>query len=215
MTITTMNRKRSALTLVELIVVIFILAVLAGLVVPMIGTTTEDAKLTTTLSSMKSLREAIVAYHANMKGIEVQEGTEIIPGTTGVPRRLLHLMTQPPIVQDELKQYNPLTQRGWRGPYLASASGKFRATLHSSFAAYGSLDSPAHLDGWGNPIVIQWPTTSDAVATRARYVRLVSAGPPTSGEQSTIDTDAATLMPTTAQRGNDIVLFIFVQDENP
>ena len=109
---------------------------------------------------------------------------------------------------------------------------------------YGSLGDPAFVDGWGNPIVLQWPVpqlTTDTVDVLAQYVRLVSAGVPTKNVSGTlysvIDTltnnpllnnpaNSAALpltpsyptpsMPTLVnQRGNDLVLFILTQDLYP
>ena len=93
------------------------------------------------------------------------------------------------------------------------------ANLDASFGPYGLQDEIAFLDGWGNPIILQWPTTADPLEVRAKSVRLISAGPPTKTSGSklrgVIDTLATTLMPTRDQRGNDLLMFLRTQDQYP
>jgi len=57
----TQNKK--GFTLVELLIVVIILAVLAAIVVPQFGSSTEDAKISTLKTDLASMRNAIELYY--------------------------------------------------------------------------------------------------------------------------------------------------------
>ena len=222
----TRRHEHAALTLLELTVTLVILMAVAGLVVPLLTTTTDAAERRATLANMHKLRDILLGtpdrpgYLQDMQSVAVDSKHSAIPAANinGVPEYLHDLFLQP----SSAPNFNIESKLGWRGPYLTNATGRFHAGLDPSFAAYvdiGLVDPPAVLDGWGNPIVIQWPSTGDPLETRAKYVRLVSAGPPTlpglNGKLSVIDTLASELTPqdlTPNERGNDIVLFLRVSD---
>jgi hypothetical protein len=115
--------------------------------------------------------------------------------------------------------FNPVTGRGWRGPYLLGAGGTYQvnagngfigsATLQSPEAPYGAGGDPAVMDAWLHPIVIQAPSS---VATtdpnqQAVYTRLVSAG-----QDGIIQTSPDILYPSPTQRGDDVVVFLMRAD---
>lgn len=231
-----------------MVVVLAILIALGGLLASLVSSSSTTAQDAATRASMTALRNAVLAYYQDMKGIQVGP-LNTYPGTTGIPSTLKDLQIQPVDNNGNLVPgFDPYTQKGWRGPYVLQSTGTFLPasstpipgkTLDSSFYptspvanAYGSPGDLAFLDGWGNPIVLQWPQTGDPVTTRAQYARLVSAGAPSrlvtaqgaSYNVSVLDTVAATLMPTQPttsqpnlanQRGNDYVLFILTQDLYP
>jgi prepilin-type N-terminal cleavage/methylation domain-containing protein len=208
--------KRRGLTLVELIVVLAILVALAGLLVPLLSSTSSKAQDTTTQATMIALRNAVIAYHQDMKGIQVwNDGSVAPPGATGMPLTLRDLQI-PPLVPDgsaTVQRFDPVTRRGWRGPYMLQTTGTFLpppppppspgAILDTSFypaapagypsfpsytlsSLFGNTGDPTFVDGWGNPIVLQWPSAGQGdpsnsvndVVVRSQYVRLVSAGAP-------------------------------------
>ena len=170
-----------------------------------------------------------------MNGTEVVKdplnvaGPPVVSHATGMPNSLADLLYAPNGINGQPIVFDPVSRRGWRGPYLVQATGRFKKDeLDESFHTYGNPDDPVFVDGMGNPIILQWPNTLDPIETRAKFVRLVSAGLPTKlllGKQvSAIDVLANKLMPTKAtvampnlpdERGNDIILFIRVQDEYP
>ena len=230
---------RLGMTLAELVVVLVILVATAGLVVPLLSGVRGDARYSTTRASMQTLKNAIAAYALDMKGVATYNAQFVMSNTTGVPNSLQDLIVQPQSGTSPgtaVQSFNPLTRLGWRGPYLAGWTGTFTANLDQSFyptnSAYGLLGGPAQLDGWGNPIVLQWPTASAVVADypgtaqasqfgiQAQYVRLVSAGPATVvGNQDVykIVTSNTLLMPTdlypvATYRGNNLVVFLSVPD---
>jgi len=84
---------RRAFTLIELLLVLTILGILAAIVVPKMTGKSEQAKQQAAVTQISAFKTAINTY-------EVE--------TSGFPRTLLDLMTQPRDVQN------------WRGPYLDS-----------------------------------------------------------------------------------------------
>ncbi len=213
-----------------------ILVALAAIVVPLVSNATQDASEMATKTTMKALRDAVQAYYQDMKGVAVVKKTTDVTGpkgvaanSTGMPNSLADLQNPPLDALGHAIAFDPVTRRGWRGPYLMQATGKFDlANLDASFVGYGNQDDPAFLDGWKNPIVLQWPNTTDGLDVQTKYVRLVSAGAPAktvNGKSiSVINTLATVLMPTIPtisntsaadQRGNDLVLFILSQDQYP
>jgi prepilin-type N-terminal cleavage/methylation domain-containing protein len=173
-------------SLIELIVVLAVLTAIAGLVVPLIGQPgvdvdgdgqRESAKRIATLTSMNRIHQAIVGgperqgLRADLLGIGDSAWLNL---------RTEDLFSDSPPqwvidaggAADTWDQFDPITNRGWRGPYLLSPSGRY-----SGDPAYGSSGAPAVLDGWGRPIIVQVPTPSSGTdAQRRRNMRLVSFG---------------------------------------
>jgi prepilin-type N-terminal cleavage/methylation domain-containing protein len=247
--------RRPGLTLLELIVVLMILVTLAAIIVPLMNGVSSDAQVTTTNATMAALRTSVMQYYQDMKGISLSRpipGTAFVSDSTGMPQTLKDLQIQPTSTDTSGHSilFNPATGRGWRGPYVLQATGIFLkvaaapslgTSLDASFypgaPSYGSLGDVAFLDGWGNPIVLQWPSvgtgsTTDPnfdLAQRVQDVRLVSTGPLSmnasgnmAGVIDTLQSVPIPIGPNTAvlqgeanQRGNDMVLFILIQDPTP
>jgi len=222
--------KRCGLTLAELVVVVVIMVALAGLLIPQLAQTTDQTRIRTTLVTMNKLRDVLVGTPSTPGYFQ---DMDLPPTATGSVQNLdvymEDLYWNPAATSYSVvytNTFDPNAKLGWRGPYLTNSGGAFNtAALDPSFASYvrprGGWTPPipappAVLDAWGNPIVLQWPLTSDAASTRATYVRLVSAGPPSAntaaGPRSVIDTPNTSLMPTPDLRRNDLVLFLRVAD---
>jgi prepilin-type N-terminal cleavage/methylation domain-containing protein len=60
--------KQRGFTLVELLIVVIILAILAAIVVPQFGSSTEDARVATLKSDLANLRDAIELYYHQHNG---------------------------------------------------------------------------------------------------------------------------------------------------
>jgi prepilin-type N-terminal cleavage/methylation domain-containing protein len=128
-----------------------------------------------------------------------------------------------------------LSPRRWNGPYVTHQGARYPGARDPTAAAaagfgaeFGVADvdgvdqttgatavttygDPTVLDAWNNPIVIQVPNTSGGAspsATDLMYARLVSAGP--NGKLETPETEQ---MPPTSDRGDDVVMFLFVPDQ--
>jgi prepilin-type N-terminal cleavage/methylation domain-containing protein len=177
---------RGGFTLLELTLVIAILALMAGLVIPMVGDTSHESKQTIGLASVASCRDGLL-------------GNGAAPGLYSDVRYTSVLQANPLILRAahllEAREfagvlYDPSTRKGWRGPYVrggnvqntvSNGSQLFPLASHirfngdASFAARGFFPSfPTDLpngygipgeaaigDAWGNPIVLQIPDESD------------------------------------------------------
>jgi len=121
--------------------------------------------------------------------------------------------TQYPETMTWLSGLNVLSTRRWQGPYVQQTGGTYAVssgTATANFTTdYGQDGDPTVLDAWGRPIVIQVPTATDATTGEpgVNFARLVSAG-----ANGVIDTPENVTMPTKAQRGDDVILFLFHED---
>ncbi len=62
-------------TLIEMIIVIIIMGILAAVIVPQIGSTSDDAKLSALKKDLTTMRDAVEIYYAQHNGF--------YPGTIG------------------------------------------------------------------------------------------------------------------------------------
>ena len=218
---TNAKRAGNGMTLVELLAVVAILAILAGMIVPYANRYTTYSKLKASKASIVQLRSAII-------------GTPEKPGYAddigNVPNNLNDLFVLPAGVSN----FDRDTTRGWRGPYMlggTSMTASLYSIRDSSFKGGSPNDfiintDQVVLDAWGNPFVIQrvalignviyfnkrdgsrisLGTTSGM--TDGDYSRLISAGP--DGKLQTQASDYGG-----AVRGDDIVLFLNHADPNP
>jgi len=171
-----------------MVLVVGILVILAGLVLPMLWGVQDNSASVATTSSLQAIRAAIVGSGPGQPGYLSDMGT--LPVTI----RDLFIM---PI---NATPFDPLTNRGWRGPYLLVATGTYQVN-----DSYGTKGDPAVLDSWGHPIIIQAaPTASDS---NPPHIRLVSAG-----QDGIIQTPDGDSYPSPATRGDDVVLFLMRAD---
>ncbi len=181
------ERPARGLTLLELVVVMAVLVVLAGIVVPTLTTTTNDAHKNVTLASMRRLQDVIVnRYQVDMRGLLGTPGngplSDGMPVDPAAPTQvqLVWLFTKPATMQ----AFDAVSHLGWNGPYLTPSGATYpgaNATTAESrgfTSVYGVPTDSTHtgdqtvLDGWGNPIVIRYDITSTTVP----IPMLVSAG---------------------------------------
>jgi len=203
-----MNRpsrtNRFGFTLLELVVVMAILVVLAGLVVLHIGTFQDEASDQATNTTLGSVRDAVLGtsagqgYQQDMRNFTPAQPISWLPST------LASLYTAPA----GASVYDPVNHLGWRGPYLNGDAGSYKVNVANGFTTdYGASGDPAPVDAWNHPIVIQIP------ASDPTYARLVSAGQ--DGVIQTplnyLDSDGKPYPPK-SMRGDDIVLFLFRPD---
>jgi len=184
------RQDASGFTIIELVVVVAILAALAGLVVPMLGASTNDSQYKATKVNLSHVRDVIM-------------GSPELPGYNGdmgeLPEIMADLLMKPATASD----YNRNTRRGWRGPYINNSSGTYTLDFSRGFTpAYGLAGDPAILDSWGNPLVIQKPLAGTD-AEQSLFTRIVSAGP-----DGIINTPINLLYPELSDRGDDIVIFL-------
>lgn len=222
------DARRYGLTLVELIVVLTILVALGGLIIPLVSSLGDDSCETATRAALRRVRDVIVGaegYASTMKYVLDSNGSDVIGYGSGLPwpseddisngrsnhPQLAFLFNIQP---EGIAEYKTISRTGWRGPYIEiSSAGRYSADAANGFtAAYGNDEDPTPLDGWGNPIVLQLPDDepSDVTESELEAVRLVSAG-----VDGIIDTPADELTPTVAQKGDDLVMYLRMEDPNP
>jgi len=176
-----MRSRKSGFTLLELLVVLAILAAMAGLIVPLVAGVSEESQAQATNTSLMRIRNAIM-------------GTPERPGYWADKRQQLPAAMRDLFINpDPDDVFDRNTRLGWHGPYLQHATRTYTVDALTGFTLdYGSTGDPAASDGWNHPIIIQIP----ADATRAR---LLSAG--SDGVIQTSLTDVA-------PQGDDLVLFL-------
>ncbi|MCH2131936.1 MAG: type II secretion system GspH family protein [Pirellulaceae bacterium] len=205
---------RHGFSLIELVLVVMVLAILAGFVIPLIGNFTaggeKSEKQIITETSMLAIRNAIL-------------GTPTSPGAwSDLGQQPALFPTDPFWLTLEYEQlgplaphiyakgpFDPVTKIGWRGPYL---KGGFR----------DSEGSNAFRDGWNKSLAIFVPETngnSEMDSNDVTYARLVSRGENETletAEENTTKYDPGGTNPSTSLTledcGDDIVLFFFVGD---
>jgi len=195
--------KRSALSLLELVVVLFVLVILAALVVPMVSTSVHDAELDATYATMSRLRDGIMGsagqpgYFPDMKGLTIPgRDPDGIPRPDLVavpPRHLIDLVTAPA----GAPLFDPQTRRGWRGPYATQTGSSSLGVFVDSYQK-------------GSPIVLQWPTPAQTPAGHQphEFVRLVSFGADGQPSAGLATWDIRNLPAGTNPFGDDVVLYI-------
>ena len=151
-------RSRVALTLIELVVVLTVLAALSGLLVPLFTGTIHDAQQAATDRSIVEVRDALLDYWRDIKH-ETLDGVTTV--ATDADRLNIDWLFANPVTNDSSVDFDPNTQIGWRGPYLAESTGDLLVS-----------GSPFLIDAWNNEIEIQ---DVDSTAT-LRDVRIVSGG---------------------------------------
>lgn len=193
---------QAGFTLLEIVIVLGILVLLAGLIVATTGSVVDQAPADATKASMSHLRDAIGAYYKDVGRM---------PATVG------NLFSQPAGVPP----WDPVARVGWNGPYLQTATGTYAVGALAGFTTtWGADGAPAAIDGWNCPIILQVPDgDGDWIATppdanEVRHARLVSAGP-----DGIIQIPAAPpvgagtyLLPNLSQCGDDLVLYVRVAD---
>lgn len=200
------SQRRSALTLLELVVVMVVLVALAGMVVPMFDSVNTQTQSATTLASLRQLQTLILnTYVPNMKGADISNGGWSSYGLSavpinfdGLPRGLTTsgILNQPSLVwlfqnpacvcgagtAASAPSFSYTTNLGWNGPYLTAGISVYpglnaNAASNGFTSTYGSAGDPTVLDGWGNPIVIAYVYDPSQQSPYQYYFVLLSAGP--------------------------------------
>ena len=166
--------SRNALTLVEMLVVLAILAGLAGVMVPIFTNTRSDSAERTTKASLVAIRDALTHQWVDTKYVPLDDGTGT-PATAAeqTERFQIRWLFDSPVSGMSNSDFDPDTRIGWNGPYLASFTGRYSLDSASNFdATYGAANDPAILDSFtASPIVVQVVGT-----TSPCDVRIVAAG---------------------------------------
>ena len=114
------NRWQNGFTLIELVIIILILGIVAGVAIPKFSSLSEQSKISATKDEMRLLKEAIIGDARLVSGGEyISRGFR---GDIGFPpSRLIDLVIRP----DSIPAYNKFTRIGWNGPYIDSAGQSY------------------------------------------------------------------------------------------
>ena len=160
---------RNALTLVELVVVLCILAALGGLVVPLCSDNIAIAAETVTSASLTEIRDAMLEYWQDTKSVTLDGVSSYAIESQ---RFDIGWLFSNPVTNDGTNQFDPNSRSGWNGPYIAGTT--------ADVVAWGGMTL---LDGWNHEFSVQYVNPADDV----KDVRIVSAG-----ANGVIDIPAAT-----------------------
>lgn len=147
---------RNAVTLVELVVVLCILAALSGIVVPLCSNQMAVAAQTATQSTLTKVQQAMLDYWHDTKLVTLDG---VITFADEPQRFQLDWLFKSPVTNNTLSQFDPNLRRGWNGPYLIATN----------------IDSggPELVDAWNNGLVVQYVNPTGDI----KDVRIVSPGP--------------------------------------
>lgn len=135
-----MRNRKSGFTLMEIMVVIIVIAVLASVAGPMIGSITDQGRASATKSKMSSLKSAMLAYQSDVGRLPYAGNSSFvskIPAYNAEKVLSYDDESKNVLVQNydgdgsfKINNYN----RKWKGPYMDSDPSDFM------------------FDAWGNQI---------------------------------------------------------------
>lgn len=173
------RRRFGAFSLMELVVVIVIVAALAALVTSNVGTTTDEVEAVSARVTMQTIAEA---FSGSSAGPGYVADMKHLPGFRHADVRIHDLLSSSSYPTAD--PFDPVSQRGWRGPYLRNAQGvrNTNAARNGAFPSgnerrtaddttffqrgfftdpdsspYGITGDLSVADPWGNPIALQIP----------------------------------------------------------
>ncbi len=150
---------RKALTLIELIVVLTIIAALSGILVPLFAGTIQSANHVATERTLIGIREGLAEYWRDTKLISLDG---IITVADESNRLHIDWLYNNPVTGDNTQDFDKNSLVGWRGPYLSNATGDPQ-----------SPNYPYLVDAWNQLVEIQDISPGSSL----RDVRIVSGGP--------------------------------------
>ena len=131
--------------MVELVVIVLVLGIVAGVAIPRLGGLTESAKVNATKEEMRRLKTAIVGT-SGPDGVP-RGGFEIDVGFP--PNQLSDLISKP----GSLAVWDKYTGRGWNGPYMDSAGASYLSDSWDSSYTY-SLGARTITSYGGGPSIV-------------------------------------------------------------
>jgi prepilin-type N-terminal cleavage/methylation domain-containing protein len=130
-------------TLVEIVIVIVVLGIMAGVAIPVVGTFLVSSKQTATKEELQRLVRGIAGTEAgNDRGFE---------GDVGYPPSALADLTRKP---DSIGVWNAFTHLGWNGPYIDSTGGDYLKDAWGQAYVYTPSSRTLESNGSGSAITI-------------------------------------------------------------
>lgn len=126
-------------TLIEILVVVVILGLIAGLVIPRITTRVDEAKIETTKIQLKAIRDALEQY-------KLDNG--LYPTTEQGLRALVERPSIPPIPNRWRPYLDKVPQDAWGRDFLYLSPGINRPFELRSIGPDGKEDTEDDLDVW-------------------------------------------------------------------
>lgn len=224
-------KAEEGLTLLELLIVITVLAILAGGAILALGTVEEDASLKLAESEMLEIKKALLRFKQDTGFLPKQGPFDLAPpngsGVVPLPSEGIDWFRSPanfdqlyrnPLAGTghPLEIWNPSTARGWRGPYL-TVQGEGLVDVGNNLGTDGT-GSPmagtvlANIRGVADPFVaspvgayLVWRSSADA-ASHDRWGRpyfLFDIGNPSDARIAGMGPDR------TYGTGDDRVVYLF------
>jgi type II secretory pathway pseudopilin PulG len=201
--------------MIELLLTLTVLSIVGMIAVPALSRRSERADLELTLQSMAAVRTIVLNdYRSDMfESLPFP----LDPGRVQHPQ-LKYLYDNPAaftaanpdsIEATSAWTYDPVSSRGWSGPYIDHASGvlgTYGVNASAGFTEnYGESGDPCPVDAWGRPIVLQQPVAAGSIHSNisVNYARVVSAG-----KDGVLQTPSDVLEPSSQQIGDDLVLYL-------
>ena len=133
--------NQQGFTLVEILMVLSLVAILAGIGVTQFVNFSADARTVVTQNKMNSLKGAITG-DARL----IAAGKYTNPGYSencvGIPANLNDLITIPGSGTCAVA-FDPFTKRGWRGPYISTSDPAWNIDAWGTALQYFSVGPPA------------------------------------------------------------------------
>jgi general secretion pathway protein G len=131
----------SGFTLVELVVVVAIIALLAGILIPVVTSQIDDAKRSRAMGDMDVIAKAFSTFRTHT-GMWPNDPTVVVPSAMTT--------STPDFVGFPSLYANPQALTGWKGPYL-NVGYMNGTTMNASLAPTSTAAGAGMVDPWGQP----------------------------------------------------------------
>ncbi|MGM0600248.1 MAG: prepilin-type N-terminal cleavage/methylation domain-containing protein [Candidatus Rifleibacteriota bacterium] len=158
------NLKKSGFTLMEIMVVIIVIAVLASVAGPMIGSITDQGRASATKSKISSLKSALMAYKADVGRYPFAGPPKCARNAQAyndASDRLLgcfedtNILVNANLGADGMSEDFDITNytRKWKGPYMQSAPDDFMMDAWGNKIRYSAVDKSVYLQSMGADMI--------------------------------------------------------------